>query len=429
MKNILLLEDLPEIRAWLKVLINQVFPDAQISESARVHDALGLVSALKFDLALVDIFMPTLDGLEALQRALELSPGAKIVIMTGNIEPEFLNLAIARGAVGYVSKNDDFLNIIQTLKTAHKGGKALSPRSQQIVFDAATAMSNPLEVLTRRELEIDPGFLPRADLYFEPGVLPPEAERPTFLRVLYQMVPAPCVFEVETHPPSKDHMLDLHFKQMGVRNRRQHQGQGSVLPYLWTLTCGRPVGAFKELGVQAAPEFPRGFYHVPMSWVRMGIVVLPELPKARETLVLRLMGTAQQQAEALAEVQALPLSDPEHLALRRLLGGLRHVIQGDKLLPREEKEAFMTAGRAEVLSLEAEAWEKGFKIGIKLATYFELLADAWTGRFGAPVEAALAARLAAVENPRVLRQAFALVIRATDAATATREVEELLARY
>ena len=58
MKNILLLEDLPEIRAWLKVLINQVFPDAQISESARVHDALGLVSALKFDLALVDLGLP-----------------------------------------------------------------------------------------------------------------------------------------------------------------------------------------------------------------------------------------------------------------------------------------------------------------------------------------------------------------------------------
>lgn len=96
---------------------------------------------------------------------------------------------------------------------------------------------------------------------------------------------------------------------------------------------------------------------------------------------------------------------------------------------RDEQEAFMTAGRAEVLSLEAEAWEKGFKIGIKLATYFELLADAWTARFGAPVEEALADRLVTVENPRVLRQCFALVIRATDAATATREVEELLARY
>ena len=43
MKNILLLEDLPEIRAWLKALVMQVFPDAHIVEAARVHDALELV--------------------------------------------------------------------------------------------------------------------------------------------------------------------------------------------------------------------------------------------------------------------------------------------------------------------------------------------------------------------------------------------------
>ena len=46
MINILLLEDLPEIRAWLSSLVVQVFPDAQIAEAARVHDALGLVSAM-----------------------------------------------------------------------------------------------------------------------------------------------------------------------------------------------------------------------------------------------------------------------------------------------------------------------------------------------------------------------------------------------
>ena len=54
MKNILLLEDLPEIRRWLKALVLQVFPDSTISEAARVHDALELIPAVKFDLALVD---------------------------------------------------------------------------------------------------------------------------------------------------------------------------------------------------------------------------------------------------------------------------------------------------------------------------------------------------------------------------------------
>ena len=45
MKNILLLEDLPEIRAWLRKLVLQVFPEADISESARISDALSLVQA------------------------------------------------------------------------------------------------------------------------------------------------------------------------------------------------------------------------------------------------------------------------------------------------------------------------------------------------------------------------------------------------
>jgi len=62
MNNILLLEDLPEIRTWLKVLINQVFPQSQIHEAARVHDALELVSAVKFNLALIDLGLPDGSG-------------------------------------------------------------------------------------------------------------------------------------------------------------------------------------------------------------------------------------------------------------------------------------------------------------------------------------------------------------------------------
>ena len=55
MTNILLLEDLPEIRAWMKALVLQVFPMAMISEAARVHDALELTTAVRFDLAGKDL--------------------------------------------------------------------------------------------------------------------------------------------------------------------------------------------------------------------------------------------------------------------------------------------------------------------------------------------------------------------------------------
>ena len=55
MNNILLLEDLPEIRAWLKSLVLQVFPHARITECSRVQDALLQVQSLRFDLALCGI--------------------------------------------------------------------------------------------------------------------------------------------------------------------------------------------------------------------------------------------------------------------------------------------------------------------------------------------------------------------------------------
>jgi DNA-binding response OmpR family regulator len=55
MNKILLLEDLPEIRSWLKALALQVFPQAQVFEAARVHDALALITAERFEIAMIDL--------------------------------------------------------------------------------------------------------------------------------------------------------------------------------------------------------------------------------------------------------------------------------------------------------------------------------------------------------------------------------------
>jgi CheY-like chemotaxis protein len=69
MKTILLLEDLPEIRVWLRKLVLQVFPGSTMIESARVHDALGQISAVKFDLALIDLGLPDGSGDQAARPA------------------------------------------------------------------------------------------------------------------------------------------------------------------------------------------------------------------------------------------------------------------------------------------------------------------------------------------------------------------------
>jgi CheY-like chemotaxis protein len=77
MKTILLLEDLPEIRAWLRKLVLQVFPGATISESSRVHDAIELVGAVKFDLALIDLGLPDGSGVDVVTKLRDMQPDAQ----------------------------------------------------------------------------------------------------------------------------------------------------------------------------------------------------------------------------------------------------------------------------------------------------------------------------------------------------------------
>ncbi len=160
MKNILLLEDLPEIRAWLKVLINQVFPDAQISESARVHDALGLVGALRFDLALVDLGLPDGSGVDVVAALREQQPECQSVVVTIHDDDEHLFPALQAGAFGYVLKEQARELIAEQLSRMSQGEPPLSPSIARRVIAYFAAQAKPQKdmiphvQLTDRENEV-----------------------------------------------------------------------------------------------------------------------------------------------------------------------------------------------------------------------------------------------------------------------------------
>ena len=116
MKNILLLEDLPEIRAWLRKLVLQVFPEAAVNESARVHDAVQLVKSVKFDLALVDLGLPDGSGVEVVARLRDAQPEAQSVVVTIHDDDEHLFPALQAGAFGYILKEQARELIIEQLQ-------------------------------------------------------------------------------------------------------------------------------------------------------------------------------------------------------------------------------------------------------------------------------------------------------------------------
>ena len=160
MKNILLLEDLPEIRIWLKSLVLQVFPKAPITECSRIHDALHQVQAQCFDLALCDLGLPDGNGTDVVARLHELQPEVLSVVVTIHDDDEHLFPALQAGAYGYILKEQPRELIIEQLQRIAQGEPPLSPSIARKVIKYFASMPKPVtdnlpEVsLTERESEV-----------------------------------------------------------------------------------------------------------------------------------------------------------------------------------------------------------------------------------------------------------------------------------
>ena len=143
MNNILLLEDLPQIRTWLKSLVLEVFPNATIAESARVQDAMGLVSVVAFDLALIDLGLPDGSGVDVVEALRQKQPQAQSVVVSIHDDDEHLFPALQAGAWGYILKEQPREFITEQLQRISHGEPPLSPSIARRVLAYFTAQAKP----------------------------------------------------------------------------------------------------------------------------------------------------------------------------------------------------------------------------------------------------------------------------------------------
>ncbi len=159
MKTVLLLEDLPEIRAWLRKLVLQVFPESRISESARVADAIALVGTVRFDLALVDLGLPDGSGVDVVTKLRDVQPEAQSVVVTIHDDDEHLFPALQAGAFGYILKEQPREMITEQLQRISQGEPPLSPSIARRVMAHFRNQARPPTnmghiALTDRESEV-----------------------------------------------------------------------------------------------------------------------------------------------------------------------------------------------------------------------------------------------------------------------------------
>jgi two-component system, NarL family, response regulator NreC len=152
--RILLADDHVMVRQGLRTLLEQAGM-AVIGEASDGQEALRIAHNQHPEVAVLDIAMPHLTGLETARRLREALPQTKIILLTMHTEDPYVLEAMQAGAVGYVLKTQAAVDIVQAIRDVLQGAIYLSPRVARAVVTAYLTRSDlPPDPLTSREREI-----------------------------------------------------------------------------------------------------------------------------------------------------------------------------------------------------------------------------------------------------------------------------------
>jgi DNA-binding NarL/FixJ family response regulator len=157
--RVLLADDHTLVRAGIRALLESL-PDVEIvAEASDGRQALELLVAEKPDVALLDIAMPSLNGLEVAMRAAAVAPRTRLVILSMHGDPGHVAQALRAGVAGYLLKDAAVDELPLLLRAVARGETYLSPAISSQVVAGFLARSSDVSAggddrLTPRQREI-----------------------------------------------------------------------------------------------------------------------------------------------------------------------------------------------------------------------------------------------------------------------------------
>lgn len=152
--QVLLADDHPIVREGFKSLLEREGLQV-VGEASDGHEAVRLAQTLHPDVAVLDLSMPLLNGLQAAREILHTSPRTRTILLTMYTEDQYVLEAMRAGIRGYVVKRQAVMDLVQAIREVANGAIYLSPSVSQAVVRAYLGKTDlPPDPLSSREQQV-----------------------------------------------------------------------------------------------------------------------------------------------------------------------------------------------------------------------------------------------------------------------------------
>lgn len=152
--QVLIVDDHPLIRQGMRSLLEK-HGFTVVGEAADGREATQLAQELEPDVAVLDLAMPLLNGLDAAREITRTSRRTKTILVTIHTADQYVLEALQAGVRGYVLKSQATAELVQAIQEVIRGGRYLSPGISEAVVQAYLAKTDlPADPLTPREREV-----------------------------------------------------------------------------------------------------------------------------------------------------------------------------------------------------------------------------------------------------------------------------------
>jgi NarL family two-component system response regulator LiaR len=155
MISVILADDHAVVRHGLRFMLEQRSDIQVVGECEDGAQAVELVAELLPNVALLDLLMPTMDGIAAAREIKRLAPSTQIIVLTSYYDDEQIFAAIKAGALSYLLKDSSPQELIEAVRAAARGESKLHPMvAARMLREMQQRQHLPLNDLSPRELDV-----------------------------------------------------------------------------------------------------------------------------------------------------------------------------------------------------------------------------------------------------------------------------------